>query len=419
MQVHVTDGVTLNVIATPQFKTTSISIDFLAPVSTLGLSQRILLAQLLETSSADYPTQTALAKKLATLYGASYGVNVYRYGLINGLRFSSSIINDQFANGENLTQEIFAFLKQVIFRPLASDGRFDTTTFDRQQVNLIAYLKSLNDDKQYYAERELFDLYFKEKPELATSLYGDEPTIEAVQNTALYNYYQQLLTHDDIKITVVGDVDADDIARYVADWQLPSRTSGRQPIVYQRPVTTAVSESETQPLQQSKLNLAYQLPVYYRDTHFYEALVFNGLFGGTPISLLFKNVREKNSLAYYASSCFDGFTGTLSVQAGIDQRNQQAVLDIITEQLDDIAHGHIDSEVFNQVVASLINNHESRQDSPRAVINQSVLDQLVGSTVSADDWLAHIQAVTPQQVAAIAEQVTLQATYFLKGDESR
>ena len=238
MQVHVTDGVTLNVIATPQFKTTSISIDFLAPVSTLGLSQRILLAQLLETSSADYPTQTALAKKLATLYGASYGVNGYRDGLINGLRFSSSIINDQFANGENLTQEIFAFLKQVIFRPLANDGQFDTTTFDRQQVNLIAYLKSLNDDKQYYAERELFDLYFKEKPELATSLYGDEPTIEAVQNTALYNYYQQLLTHDDIKITVVGDVDADDIARYVADWQLPSRTSGRQPIVYQRPVTT-------------------------------------------------------------------------------------------------------------------------------------------------------------------------------------
>lgn len=419
MQVHVTDGVTLNVIATPQFKTTSISIDFLAPVSTQGLSQRILLAQLLETSSADYPTQTALAKKLATLYGASYGVNVYRYGMINGLRFSSSIINDHFANGEHLTQAIFSFLKQVIFRPLAADGQFDATTFDRQKVNLIAYLKSLNDDKQYYAERELFDLYFKDQPELATSLYGDEPTIEELGNADLYAYYQQLLATDDIKITIIGDVNADEIKRDIADWQLAPRTSKQQAIIYHRPVQTAVTGSETQPLQQSKLNLAYQLPVYYRDAHFYEALVFNGLFGGTPISMLFKNVREKNSLAYYASSRFDGFTGTLSVQAGIDQHNQQAVLDIIAEQLEDIANGKIDEEVFNQVVASLINNHESRQDSPRAVVNQSVLDQMVGSTVPASEWLTHIQAVTPEQVAAIAQQVTLQATYFLKGDESR
>nr|WP_156770478.1 hypothetical protein [Secundilactobacillus paracollinoides] len=95
------------------------------------------------------------------------------------------------------------------------------------------------------------------------------------------------------------------------------------------------------------------------------------------------------------------------------------MLDIIAEQLEDIANGKIDEEVFNQVVASLINNHESRQDSPRAVVNQSVLDQMVGSTVPASEWLTHIQAVTPEQVAAIAQQVTLQATYFLKGDESR
>ncbi len=80
-------GVWLNVIPTTQFKTISMTVDFIAPGNVRELSNRILLAQLLETSSADYPTQTSLAQKLSMMYGASYGVNVFRYGLQEGLRF--------------------------------------------------------------------------------------------------------------------------------------------------------------------------------------------------------------------------------------------------------------------------------------------------------------------------------------------
>ncbi|MGV7784664.1 insulinase family protein, partial [Mycobacterium kansasii] len=59
---------------------------------------------------------------------------------------------------------------------------------------------------------------------------------------------------------------------------------------------------------QAKLNLAYQLPIYRSDADFLPAVVFNAAFGGTPLSLLFTNVREKASLAYYASSDYNPFT---------------------------------------------------------------------------------------------------------------
>ncbi|WP_290123121.1 insulinase family protein [Secundilactobacillus odoratitofui] len=149
------------------------------------------------------------------------------------------------------------------------------------------------------------------------------------------------------------------------------------PLIYKREQQPVRRLTEVQPLQQSKLNLAYRLPIYYREQGFYDAIVFNGLFGGTPISMLFKNVREKNSLAYYASSRFDGFTGTLLVQTGIDQRNQAAVEEIIAAQLQAISQGEFSDELFNQVVASLINGRESRQDSQRALVNQAMLNQLV------------------------------------------
>ena len=60
-----------------------------------------------------------------------------------------------------------------------------------------------------------------------------------------------------------------------------------------------------EPIVQAKLNLAYQTNVYYDEPERFALMVFNGLFGGFPHSKLFMNVREKESLAYYASSSVD------------------------------------------------------------------------------------------------------------------
>ncbi|MCQ5003442.1 insulinase family protein, partial [Escherichia coli] len=68
----------------------------------------------------------------------------------------------------------------------------------------------------------------------------------------------------------------------------------------------------------AKLNLAYHFPVFYRDENYYAALVMNGILGGTPYSKLFANVREKASLAYYASSQLRLFSSHLAIQTGID-----------------------------------------------------------------------------------------------------
>lgn len=419
MPKQLAKGVWLNVIPTTQFKTISMTVDFIAPGNVQELSNRILLAQLLETSSAEYPTQTKLAQKLSMMYGASYGVNVFRYGLQEGLRFSSTIINDHFIGGESLLSEMIAFLHSVIYRPLVNDGAFESVTFARQKQNLMAYLKSLNDDKQYYAEQQLSQLYFKNEPFFATSLYGDAETINGISAETLYATYQQLLATNQVQITVAGDVSEADVIADLANWQLEGRQIQSSEIIYRRPVSEMVAKTEGQPLQQSKLNIAYKLPVYYREADFYKALVFNGLFGGTPISMLFKNVREKNSLAYYASSRFDGFTGTLLVQTGIDQSNEAAVKTIIAQQLEAIIKGQFSDEVFDQVIASLINGRESRLDSQRALVNQTMLDQLLNSSVSATDWVNQIKQVTREDVSAIAKRVQLQAVYFLKGEDAK
>ncbi|MFQ9472743.1 MAG: insulinase family protein [Oscillospiraceae bacterium] len=66
----------------------------------------------------------------------------------------------------------------------------------------------------------------------------------------------------------------------------------------------------------------------------YPALVMcNAIFGGTPLSKLFLNVREKLSLCYYASSMLEKMKGLVLVSSGIEFDKYQQARDEILAQL--------------------------------------------------------------------------------------
>lgn len=83
-------GVDLHVIPTKQFKMTHILIDFATLQTTTNATARNLLANLLETSTHLYPTQTAFARQMAKLYGAFVSLGVGRVGQLHTVRLRSS-----------------------------------------------------------------------------------------------------------------------------------------------------------------------------------------------------------------------------------------------------------------------------------------------------------------------------------------
>nr|WP_225353743.1 hypothetical protein [Lacticaseibacillus sharpeae] len=66
MRVKITDGVHLSVVPTDQFKTTYISVNFLAPLQRATIGARTLLTSLLEMSSAATPPRRSLPPSLRT-----------------------------------------------------------------------------------------------------------------------------------------------------------------------------------------------------------------------------------------------------------------------------------------------------------------------------------------------------------------
>lgn len=417
MVYQLAEGVNLHVLPTKQYKTIRIFIRFTARLQQEVITKRSLLSSMLETNSLNYPDQTKLSAKLAELYGASFGLSVRKKGNLHWLNVGISFVNGEYVNDPNLFSQAVDFLKEVLFYPNIKNQQFDQLTFDLEKNNLRLYLESLKEDKQTFASYALQELYFENSPEQKIPSLGVVEEIDKITARSLAAYYQEMMANDQIDIFVVGDVDPDKADEAVGQLPFEPRETAHPELFYTQPQVNIVKERQVrEPIVQAKLNLAYQTNVYYDEPERFALMVFNGLFGGFPHSKLFMNVREKESLAYYASSSVDTFRGFMSVQTGIDEKNRNQVLRLIHEQLESLRNGEITDLELAQTKAMLRNQYLLSLDSPQAAIEASFLDSWLPETkLSDEEWLKRMESVTIKEIQQVAEQIELQAIFFLAG----
>ena len=171
---------------------------------------------------------------------------------------------------------------------------------------------------------------------------------------------------------------------------------------------------EYQPVSQAKLNIGYQLPLYSGTELYYAGIVFNDLFGGSPFSKLYVNIREQAGLAYYAASRLMPFNGLLSAQSGIDSKRAVQVEGLIDSQLADLQAGRFSTERFTEVQNGLANQYLSSNDLAGNILGRRLTNQLLG--LPNQDEAAAIHAVTREQVVAVAKMMKKQAVYLLSGE---
>ncbi|WP_301390064.1 insulinase family protein, partial [Enterococcus entomosocium] len=130
------------------------------------------------------------------------------------------------------------------------------------------------------------------------------------------------------------------------------------------------------------------------------------------------NVREKESLAYYASSNIDTFRGLLTVQTGIETKYRNQVLHLIHQQLASLQNGEVTELELEQTKAMLRNHYLLSLDSPQAAIESAYLAHWLPDTeLSDEEWLARMERVTIEDIQEVANQIELQAIFFLAGGE--
>lgn len=415
MRYQLPKGVNLQVVPTNKFTVTKLLISFATPQTMTNATARNLLANLLVSGSQQYPSQTAIARALANMYGADLNAYVARIGTAHTVRFSLTFVNDRFSTPGMLTKQL-AFMAEIIFKPLLIDGRFDPKIWQVQRDNLQAAYQSVKDDKQYYAVQQLMKQYYRDDSPMQIPSIGTAKDLATLSNDQTVAAYRSMLANDQVDILVVGDVNPDDVYAQIKQWPLHDRQQlSVNHLYYSQPSWPEPRQrTEHQNLRQAKLDLAYSLPVYYGDKDYDALVVLNSMFGGSAYSLMFNHIREQESLAYYAESSLRPLSGHLVVETGINGATYQRVRQLIDEQLAKLRHGLFSDAQFKQVKKNLLNQYRGSMDSLSAIASRRLINQVLGVKED-DDVQARLARVDRQKIMELADKMSLQAVFFLNG----
>ena len=407
------DGVMLHVIKETKFKTVRLMVRFREELSADRLGKRVLLSNMLESTNAVYQTGKDFSRKLSEIFGASFTTGVAKKGKQHLLSLNMSFVNPRLVDFDTLGAAV-DFLKIAIFQPDASQGQFNPEIFKREQRNLLHYLASMNDDRAYYASRQLANLFFENVNQALPSV-GTSELIAKENPQDLFEYYQKMLAENAIDIFVLGDVDEKRVIDLFSDFNFTDRAVSKE-IFYQQSLTELSVLTEEKEVAQSILQLAYQMPVAYGDENYLALQVMNGLLVGFAHSKLFTNVREKSSLDYSISSTFDSFTGFLKIAAGIDAENFEEARGLIFEQLEAIKRGDFTELEVEQTKTMLRNAYFIGQDSPSNNIELEYVKALIPDKfLPMSEFLNALESVSKADLIRVAKLLSLQAEYFMKG----
>ncbi|MBN2984251.1 EF-P 5-aminopentanol modification-associated protein YfmF [Cohnella algarum] len=406
----------LHVLPTKRFKTFALTLFVGIPLTESRVTPVALAPFVLRRGTAKYPETISFRERLDELYGAGFGFDIYKRGDYQIVQFKLDIINDRFvSSSEPLLKEAIDFLGEAVTTPALEAGHFRSRYVEAEKTTVRKRIEAIINDKIRYAAERCVEEMCKDEPYRLLAL-GRKEALDGIDAGALYGEYERWLDEAAFDLYVSGDTTLEEVGKLA---QAAFRLTGRSPAAYSPPrLTRARPEPQTiverLDVGQGKLNLGLRTGLSYGDERYPSLLMYNGLLGAFPHSKLFVNVREKASLAYYASSRLDGHKGLLTIQSGIEIANYEKALGIIQEQLASMRRGEIGEDDMRRTKAMLANQLRELQDSAFERISFDFNNVLSGTERTNAGLLERIDAVTPDQVAEVAQTVELDTIYFLR-----
>ncbi len=415
LTTEIAKGVSLHIRQTAQFKTVNFSIKWRAPLNEETAAQRTVLSNVLQHSNEKFPTSASYRSYLDDLFGTVLYFDTAKRGQEHTVLLNVETVNDQYLSHGNVLNEVIDLIQEAIFKPNYENGVFKESIVNREKEMVIQRIQSIFDDKSRYAQKRLTEII---RPNSAASFSanGNIEAVKAITPQSLTKTYEDMLANDVIDIYVVGDINVEEMTEKLkAAFQFADRNALPKTQEDSTPANVEPYTKETQEMKQGKLHIGYSTPVRFGDKDFPIMQIFNGIFGGYAHSKLFMNVREKESLAYYASSSYSSQYGLLFVVSGIEPANEEKARKLIAEQLKVMQNGEITDLELAQTKAMLINQLKEALDSPRGQIE--IFDQykVLDEPFTMDTWTARWQSVSKEDVQKVAQDIKLEATYFLCG----
>ena len=417
--VHVTEGIRLSCIQTDKFKTGILTLSLALPASKESAALASVLPGVLRRGTEKYPDMASINRRLDDLYASCIDIRCTKIGKNPILLFSAEMLDQAYVPDDlDLIDGVLDMLAQTLRYPNRSNGKFDTPLVEQEKRFELDALHSLINNTRAYASVRLQEMLFSRDPFYAT-LDERKSRIAEISSADLSKFYDEHIKKAPLDFFYVGSLSPHDVSQkiklyfgdYIAAATLPIIPPAAEvPLPFRAKV-------ETMSVSQGKLALGFRLNAVAdgQSNLHYAALMFNEIFGGSPASKLFLNVREKMSLCYHCSSSFNQYVGILCVSAGIDPSNYAVARDAILNQLADIQNGLVSETEFGAAKVSLANAFRSAYDNPYDLQSFYGNRLFFNLNESIEDCLKRIENVTVKDVIAIAQETVLDSEFFVNG----
>ena len=419
-EVFELNGFNLHLVPSKKYKTINVVAKFKAPLTRETITKRALLPYILRQGTKRYPSRREIQSKLDDLYGAVLSIDGAKKGDNHIISMRMELANQKFIpNESSILDDAIELLAEVMFQPPVKEDAFHTDVFNRESETLKQKMAAIIDNKMSYANMRLID-EMCEGETYQLHVHGYEEDLRTMTPENLYNYYQQLIKDDDLDIYVLGDFDPEEMKSKIGalikrDKQnISPELQSNSPAVKQQDKPQVVIEKQN--IQQAKLHLGFRTHCTFADDDYFALQVFNGIFGGFPSSKLFINVREKNSLAYYAASRFESHKGLLLVFSGIAANDYEKAKEIIELQMTAMKNGDFTEETLQETKELIVNQLLETMDHPQGIIELLYQQVLGNKKLPPEQLIAQIKQVTKEDVINIAGKIEEDTVYLLTSE---
>lgn len=414
-RVKLGNGIYLNLIKTSKFKSNLLSYYFVRPLNKDEVTKNALIPLVLKRGTKDLNTSIEIEKKFEDMYGANYSSTINKRGERHALRFSAEWANGKYLNDKELNYGVVELLRQIIYNPYIENNAFSKEYVEQEKENHRIRIESKINDKRSYAVNRCIEEMCKYEDFSLYSL-GYVEDIDSINEINLYQQYKNILNTSQIEIFFVGDYD-EGFKRFLID---NNRVEIENPVdIPREKIITRVEQKnmieDCLDVNQGKIVIGYRTGVAFEDDLYNALLIASDILGGGPNSKLFRNVREKESLAYYISSSIIKYKSIMLIDAGIEFENYQKTINIINAQLDELKLGEFSEDDIEISKKSIITSLKSIRDSIFHISEFFFSQILAKDSRSLEQVMDDFESVNKEQIIEAAQKINIDTIYFMNG----
>lgn len=408
------NNIKMNIIPTTKFKTTRIQLSFLSEVNAKQISARAILVNMMKQQTKTYPTKAKMLNHLHERYNMRLSALPSKIGRVQMLSFMVEFIHSDYTLEDNdMFLDAVDVLESIVKEPLLTEK-----LFKQEKRILLEYFDSIYADKSHYALISTIKQMYQDPINSIDGL-GDKETVMQLTLEDVKEAYNSLLS-DQIVCSIVGNID-EERANEVMKSRFYDPKDEQQSFVFTIDQPTKHHQHELierQTIKQTNIVIGLHMPVYFDESDYLITRFLNVILGGHSESMLFKEIREKQNMAYYISSSYDPYRGLMFIQTGIEAKNKDRVVSLIKESLAQLKLGEIKDTVFEQSRSQLKNALIQSQDSQLRITNQATLQSIFNISFSVEERIAKLQQLTKSDIARVAKNLELDLIFVLTGDQN-